>query len=142
MSNNDQKRLRDPSAARRIAIGFGLGFIFAVAPLVGLGLWFGKQSPWPTWPILVIVGSLALSMLSFLYAFSGLMFFRCPNCKTRIRRQTLVRASPKESGSVSFAPSATSSGTHYGDTVPATNRGSRLKSSRCFPLTEMKGRKP
>lgn len=86
----NRKTLPDPSAARRIAIGFASGLFIAFAPWVGLGLWFGKQSPWPVWSLLVIAGSLAASLLCFLYAFSSLVFFQCPNCKTRIRRQTFV----------------------------------------------------
>lgn len=86
----NRKTLPDPSAARRIAIGFASGFFIAFAPWIGLGLWFGKQSPWPSWSLLLIAGSLAVSLLCFLYAFSGLIFFRCPNCKTRIRRHTFV----------------------------------------------------
>ena len=93
MSN--RKMLRDPSAARRIAVGFGLGFVVAFAPWLGLGLWFGAETPWPAWSLLVIVGSLAVSLVCFLYAFSSLIYFRCPNCKTRIRRQTLVQ-NPEE----------------------------------------------
>jgi len=45
--------------------------------------------------LLVIVGSLAVSLVCFLDAFSSLIYFRCPNCKTRIRRQTLVQ-NPEE----------------------------------------------
>lgn len=90
---NDRKALRDPSAARRIAVGCGMGFFVAFAPWVGLFFWFGKQSPWTSWPLLLIGGSLLLSLLCFLYAFSGLLFFRCPNCKARLRRQALVAAS-------------------------------------------------
>jgi hypothetical protein len=87
---------RDPSAAHRIAIGFGLGFVAAFAPMMGLGLWFGVRSPWPTWSLLVIASSLVLSLLCFLYAFSGLIFFRCPNCKTRVRRPNLVANSEED----------------------------------------------
>jgi len=91
----NRKTLTDPAAARRITIGFGLGFLAAFGPLLGLVAWFGKQSPWPVWSLLVIAGSLAVSVICFLYAFSSLIFFRCPNCKTRIRRQTFL-AQPEE----------------------------------------------
>ncbi len=93
---------RVPYALRRIAIGFGGGFLLIIGPLLIAFLWtqFGVNWPKENSPtslalVSLVVGSALLSTGLFLSAFSWMWYFRCPQCGQRINECTRV---PLDSG--------------------------------------------
>ena len=81
------ERWKDPRAVRRIALGFGLGFLFGCGPFIPLHTIWDRSSP-PPLPVLIAVGvSLAVvAPISIFSAFSWALFYRCRKCKQRVKR--------------------------------------------------------
>ena len=81
------ERRRDPRAIRRIVIGFGLGFLFAFGPIIPLLTVWDRSSPPPLPVVLAAVISMAVVAPILIFsAFSWALFFRCPQCRQRIKR--------------------------------------------------------
>ena len=83
---NSERRL-DPRGVRRIVVGFGAGFLFAGGPFILLLFREDPSTP-ITWPVAValFVSFGACAPLAFFSAFSWALFYRCPNCKRRLKR--------------------------------------------------------
>jgi hypothetical protein len=81
-----------PNALRRIAIGFGGGFLFSFGPLLILGvLIVAGMVEWPPQRnnlalALLAFGGLPIGIAFFISAFTFVWFFRCPQCRRRINR--------------------------------------------------------
>lgn len=80
---------KDPRAARRIIIGFGLGFLFSAGPILVALVFWPSRDPLPA-SMLVVMGIclLLITPACILSAFWPAFFFRCPTCRKRIRRIT------------------------------------------------------
>jgi hypothetical protein len=80
-------RRKDPRAARRIVLGSGLGFFFASVPCAALLIFWDRSSPLPFAIVLAVVVSFAVASPLFLFsAFSSALFYRCPQCRKRLKR--------------------------------------------------------
>ena len=78
---------KDPRGVRRILTGFGLGFLFAGGPFV---LLLVREDPSAsiTWPaaVAMFISFGICAPIAFFSAFSWALFYRCPNCKRRLKR--------------------------------------------------------
>ena len=81
------ERRKDPRAVRRIVLGFGLGFLFAGGLFIPLLIIWDRSSP-PPLPVLmsVAVSMAVVAPILIFSAFSWALFYRCPQCKQRVKR--------------------------------------------------------
>jgi hypothetical protein len=101
-----------PNALRRIAIGFGGGFLFAFGPMLIIGVlallgaveWPPKENN-----LLLVVPVLvgwAIAIPFFLSAFSFVWGFRCPTCRKQLDRLTRAPLVPGPGNALRYYCSA------------------------------------
>ena len=85
MANYEQRQ--DPRGLRRMLIGFGAGFLFAGGPFVLLLFRDDPTAPihWPAFVALFVSFGIC-APIAFFSAFSWVFFYRCPNCRRRLKR--------------------------------------------------------